>query len=129
MSYLFTAHLKDDYLHIRVQGENSPATVRRYLGDVLQACVQEGCPNVLIEEDLSGERLPIGVVFSIIEEKSASFRSVMSLAAYVDLRATNPANMRFAETVAVNRGVTVAVFGSVADAEQWLQKKLARPGP
>jgi len=53
----------------------------------------------------------------------------MSLAAYVDLRATNPANMRFAETVAVNRGVTVAVFGSVADAEQWLQKKLARPGP
>jgi hypothetical protein len=129
MSYLFTADLKDGYLHIRIQGENTPETVRRYLDDILQACLREGCPNVLIEEDLSGDRLGMGEVFSIIEEKSSSFRSAMSLAAYVDLRATNPANMQFAEDVAVNRGVTLCVFGSVAEARKWLRKKLAPPGP
>jgi hypothetical protein len=127
MSYLFTSEPKDGYLHIRIKGENTPATIHRYLGDVLHACVTNHCPNVLIEEDLSGERLRLGDVFSIIEENSGNFRSALRLAAYVDLRATNPANMQFAETVAVNRGVTLSVFAAVADAENWLRQKLASP--
>jgi hypothetical protein len=31
--------------------------------------------------------------------------------------------MKFAETVAVNRGLPVTVFSSVSDAEKWLQSK------
>ena len=129
MSYLFNADLKDGYLHIRIKGENTPATIRRYLNDVLNACISESCPNVLIEEDLTGPRLGIGDIFSIIEEKVGAFRPAMRLVAFVDLRATNAANMKFAENVAVNRGVTVNVCSTVADAEKWLRKKLAAPQP
>jgi hypothetical protein len=129
MNYRFTADLKDGYLHIRVQGENTPSTIRRYLDDILQTCLREGCPNVLIEEDLTGARLGVGEIFSIIHEKSAAFRPVMQLLAYVDLRATNPANMQFAEDVAVNRGATMRVFHTVAAAEQWIRERLAPPQP
>lgn len=46
--------------------------------------------------------------------------SVFAAVAYVDVHAKNHDNMKFAETVAVNRGVPVRVFGSVRDAEEWL---------
>jgi hypothetical protein len=126
MPYAFSAELKNGYLHVQVTGENSPDTIRRYLGDVVQVCAREGCPNVLIEENLAGPRLGIGDVFSIVSEKSADFRPALRLVAYVDVNATSAASMRFAETVAVNRGATISVFGTVADAETWLRKKLAR---
>jgi len=129
MRYSFTADPKEGYLHVRVKGENSPATVRRYLKDVLAACASEGCPNVLIEEDLVGPRIAIGEVFAIINEKSSSFRPAIRLVAFVDLNAESPANMKFAEDVAVNRGVTVRMFDAVADAEKWLRKQLAPPKP
>ena len=128
MEYQFSAEPKDGYLHVRVQGENHPSTIRRYLDELLQACLREDCPNVLLEEDLEGPRLGLGDIFAIIQEKSAAFRPVMQVVAYVDLRATNPANMRFAEDAAVNRGVTLGVFRTVTDAEQWLKKKLSPPG-
>lgn len=127
MSYSFTADSKGGYLHVRVTGENSPATIRRYLGEVLQACTAEGCPNVLIEENLSGPRLGIAAVFSIVSERSADFRPALRLVAYVDVNATSPAMMRFAETVAVNRGATISVFSTVADAETWIRRKLPPP--
>jgi hypothetical protein len=39
--------------------------------------------------------------------------------AYVDVNAEGNL-MRFAQTVAVNRGLPIAVFPTVADAEKWL---------
>lgn len=129
MDYRFTADRKDDYLHVRIQGENTPATIRRYLDEVLLACIGEACPYVLIEEDLTGERLRIGEIFAIIHDKSLKFRQAIRLIAYVDVKATSPENMRFAEDVAVNRGVTLGVFAAVTDAEKWLRKKLTAPPP
>ncbi len=129
MDYQFSTEPKDGYLHVRVQGENRPSTVRRYLDDLLEACLREHCPNVLLEEDLEGPRLGIGEIFAIIQEKSAAFRPAMHVIAYVDLRATDPANMRFAEDAAVNRGVTLGVFGTLTQAEQWLRRKLDPPAP
>jgi hypothetical protein len=45
--------------------------------------------------------------------------------AFVD---TNPehdaARMRFAETVAVNRGVRLRVFPTVGEAEKWIQEEV-----
>jgi hypothetical protein len=37
--------------------------------------------------------------------------------------------MHFAETVAVNRGLPMAVFSTVAEAEKWLQNKAADSVP
>jgi hypothetical protein len=41
--------------------------------------------------------------------------------AYVDVNAQGSL-MKFAEDVAVNRGLRVRVFGTVADAERWLRQ-------
>ncbi len=125
MDYSFAAVPQEGFLRIRVTGMNTPATLRRYLDDVLDACVTQRCPNVLIEEDLTGARLPIAEIFSILVEKSSSSRPGMRLLAVVDLQASDPSNMKFAENVAVNRGVTMRAFETVAEAEQWLRKKLA----
>jgi hypothetical protein len=55
--------------------------------------------------------------------------------AYVDVNAAGTL-MKFAENAAVNRGITVRVFATVADAEKWLleldtariEKSLGVPG-
>jgi hypothetical protein len=42
--------------------------------------------------------------------------------AYVDVNGASDL-MHFAETVAVNRGLPIAVFSTIADAETWLLKE------
>ena len=45
--------------------------------------------------------------------------------AYVDVNPEHPtAHMQFAETVAVNRGMNIRMFATVAEAEEWVR----RPG-
>lgn len=124
MRYAFESELRDGYLHIRVRGRNDAPTVHRYLRDVLAACNRESCPNVLIEEMLEGPRMAVGDIFKIITERSGDFRPNMRLVAFVDVNAETMTNMKFAETVAVNRGVTVGAFPEVAEAEKWMRKKL-----
>lgn len=125
MNYTFKADLKEGYLHAHVQGDNDPPTVRRYLRDILNACAREDCPNVLIEENLEGTRLGMGDIFDIISEKSGAVRPMVRLAAYVDANVRgSQSNMKFAETVAVNRGIKVRAFATVAEAEAWLRKTL-----
>jgi len=124
MNYSFTSDLKDGYLHVRVRGDNTTSVIRRYMKDVFQASIAEGCSTVLIEEMLEGPRLSIGDIFAIVSEQTAAARGALRLVAYVDLNSPSPTNMKFAETVAVNRGVTVCAFVKVADAEKWLLKKL-----
>jgi hypothetical protein len=42
--------------------------------------------------------------------------------AYVDTFATDPDKAKFAETVAINRGVGVRLFRSLDDARQWISE-------
>jgi hypothetical protein len=59
--------------------------------------------------------------FEIASEGSLNARSIVQQIAYVD---TNPEHdsslLEFVETVALNRGVRVRVFGTVGEAEAWL---------
>jgi hypothetical protein len=43
--------------------------------------------------------------------------------AYVDVNAVGDRNLRFAEDVAVNRGLPGRMFSSIGDAERWLRGK------
>jgi hypothetical protein len=61
-------------------------------------------------------------VFQIASEGSSRARGCFEAIAYVDVNAEGEL-MKFAETVAVNRGLPVTVFSSVSDAEKWLQGK------
>src|SRR6478735_9402596 len=119
-AYSFTVDERDDYLHIVVRGKNDAATIRRYIKETLAASIAHSCPNILVEENLEGPRLGIGEVFQIVAEASASARHDVHRIAFVDIQsARSLSNMKFAETVALNRGMRMNVFPTVADAEQW----------
>ena len=119
MSYELTLNQKTTFLHAVVTGRNSRGNVTRYLEEVRTECVARGCVRVLIEERLEGPRLEAMDVFEIAANGSSGASAVLRAIAYVDVNASGEM-MKFAENVAVNRGVPVRLFSTVADAEQWL---------
>ena len=58
----------------------------------------------------------------MVSQGARRFAGVLQTLAYVDVNAEGHL-MEFAETVAVNRGVPVRVFSSVAEAEHWLRNQ------
>ncbi len=127
MSYTLTIHEKPTYLHAIVTGLNSRETVQRYLQELRTECIARGCFRLLLEERLEGPRLGLMDVFTIASEGSTQVSGMFKAFAYVDVNAQGDL-MQFAETVAVNRRVPVAVFSNVEDAEQWLLNE-GRPDP
>ena len=119
MAYTLTLRDEPNYLHAIVTGENSEATVSGYLDALLHECVRRKCTRLLIEEHLEGRRLGTFEVFRIASEGSGRARGHLRAVAYVDAN-TEGDRMRFAENVAVNRGLNGAVFSSVSDAKAWL---------
>ena len=77
--------------------------------------------STLVNALVGDERLETGDVFDIASQGAARGGTTLSAIAYVDVNAQG-ALMKFAEDVAVNRGVRVRVFGTVADAERWLRQ-------
>jgi hypothetical protein len=122
MSYQLKIVEKPTYLHAIVTGQNSMENVLGYLQDLLRECEARQSFNVLIEENLTGRRLETWDVYQVASDSSAHARGIFRAVAYVDVNA-NGDLMKFAETVANNRGVPINVFGTVAEAEQWLAGK------
>ena len=119
MSYQLKIIEKPTYLHAIVTGSNTPENVAGYLQELLTACEASQTFNVLIEERLTGRRLETWDVYQIASDNSALARGVFRALAYVDVHAGGDL-MKFAETVANNRGVPMNLFSSVAEAEAWL---------
>lgn len=122
MSYQLKIIEKPSYLHVIVTGANTMENVVGYLKDLLRECESRQCYNVLIEEHLMGRRLETWDVYQIASDSSAQARGVFRNVAYVDVNSACDL-MKFAETVANNRGVPMTVFNTVAEAEQWLAGK------
>ena len=122
MSYELRFEQEPTYLHVVVTGANSKQTVAAYLEDVRRECVARNCFRVLIEERLEGARLGIMDVFEIAAEGSRRAPAQFKAFAYVDVNAGGDL-MKFAETVAVNRGLPVMVFGTVVEAREWLLRQ------
>lgn len=120
MGFTVTITEKPTYLHAVITGENSAENVRNYLQQVQRECELRQCPRVLIEERLEGPRLGIVDVYRIVSEKIVRALGQVEVIAYVDVNAEGDL-MKFAEDLASNRIMPVAVFASVADAELWLQ--------
>jgi hypothetical protein len=119
MSYELKITEKPAYLHAVVTDRNTLENVTGYLKDLLGACEARQCFNVLIEENLEGRRLETWDVYQIASDQSAMARGFFRTVAYVDVNAGGEL-MRFAETVANNRGVPMRLFPDVAEAEAWL---------
>ena len=119
MTYNLEIDPRPTFLHFIVTGQNSRANAESYINDILRECKARGCFRVLIEERLEGPRLGFEDVFQIVSEGSKKARGMLSAVAYVDVNAEGDL-MKFAETLAVNRSLPVAVFSTVAEAENWL---------
>ena len=70
---------------------------------------------MLIEENLTGRRLETWDVYQVASDSSARARHLRAVA-FVDVNASGDL-MKFAETVANNRGAPINVFATVAEAE------------
>jgi len=116
---------RGNYLYALVTGTNSPETVAAYLDRIVEECRRTDCYRVLIEERLEGARLDASDVFAIAAEGSMKAMGLLHALAYVDEQMGPMAD--FAETVAVNRGMPVRVFNTVAEADEWLRRQVEGP--
>lgn len=122
MSFELTVEDRGNYLHARVTGTNTPESVKGYMNSIRRECEKRDCFAVLIEENLEGPRFDEMEIFALISAGSPSARGFFEAIAYVDAQQDFD-KVQFAETVAVNRGIPVAVFGSIEDAENWLRHR------
>jgi len=120
MGYTVTITQKPTYLHAVITGENNAENVRNYLKQIQQECTTRKCLRALVEERLEGPRLGIVDVYRIVSEQTVRALGQIEVIAYVDVNAEGEL-MKFAEDVAVNRFLRVAVFSSVPDAELWMR--------
>ena len=128
MAYQLTVTQEPGYLHAIVTGTNDAETVARYLEELRRECIARQCFRLLIEERLEGPRLGTFPIYKVASEGSERARGLLRAIAYVDVHAAGQL-MRFAETVAVNRGLPVVVFASVEQARQWLLQSVAADQP
>jgi len=105
-----------------VVGDRTPANLLRFLDESYAACVKSGHDALLLEVQFSGPNLSTTSVFNVISEKVPDGRNLSKIA-YVQTESDDPAMPYFAETVAVNRGVNVRLFQSVAAAQKWLSEE------
>ena len=119
MTYKLTIQQTPTYLHAVVTGRNGRETVLRYLEELRGECIARRCFRVLVEERLVGPRLGAMDVFQIALAGSNKASGAYEAFAYVDMHADGDL-MQFAETVALNRAIPVAVFSTVAAAQRWL---------
>ena len=109
---------KPGYVHAIATGERTPENTLRFLREVAEACARSGRESALLELRFSGESLDATSIFQVISQRSAA-GSKLRRVAYIDASG-HPDKARFAETVALNRGVNVRLFADVAAAERWL---------
>jgi hypothetical protein len=69
--------------------------------------------------NLEGPSLDSGRIFEVIRSRTADATKLRRIA-YVDLSPRDEERMRFAETVAVNRGANVRLFRDVESAKEWI---------
>ena len=118
MPYEISFSDQPGYIHALVTGDNSRESVVNYMGEIVRECTDKDCFRVLIEERLEGPRLQAMDVFTISSEGSMKVLGVFEAIAYVDEKM---GEMRdFVETVAVNRGLPIATFSTLSEAEIWL---------
>lgn len=107
------------YLHVTAVGERTAQNALRLLEDAYRACLERERSSLLLELCLSGPALDATSIFKVISQRAADGAKLRRIA-YVDPLTKNAGDARFAETVAVNRGVNVRLFPDVTTAAQWL---------
>jgi hypothetical protein len=121
VAYHLTIEERPTYVYARVEGDLTPANALRFLEEAHAACVKSGRFDVLLDMQLHGPNLPTTSVYEVISQRAADGSKLRKIA-YVPFRNDDQSMAYFAETVAMNRGVNVRLFESVAAAERWLSE-------
>ena len=125
MAYTLKIRNQGTYLHIIAEGDTTVEDVAGYLAEGLKKCIELRCPNMLIEENLKGPSLGIFAVYEIVTKICCQAASAVRRVAYVDISPEHKKEVnQFAETTAVNRGVNIKLFETVAKAENWLREMI-----
>jgi hypothetical protein len=119
MPYQLTIEERPAYVYAKATGERTPANALRFLEEAYAACVKSGRPALLLDMQFTGQDLNTTSVYQVISQRVPDGRNLRRIA-YVDSSTGNSDMPSFAETVAVNRGVNVRLFPSLAAAEKWL---------
>jgi len=121
MPYRLTVEEQPGYLHATASGTHSPQNALRFLEEAYAACVTRGRSALLLEMNLAGPSLDATRIFGVILERSKDATKLRKIA-YVDPTPRDPERMKFAETVAINRGVNVGLFQDLASAKAWMSQ-------
>ena len=121
MAYQLTIEERPTYVYARVDGDLTPANALRFLEDAHAACVKSGRDSLLMDMQLHGPSLPTTAIYEVISQRAADGSKLRKIA-YVPYDGGDPSMAQFAETVAINRGVNVRIFESVAAAEGWFSE-------
>lgn len=118
MDYEIEFVAKTGYVHAIVTGVNSTENFVRYTTDILDECKRTQNRRVLMEDRLEGPRMSEVDIYLVVIEASKRAAGFYTALAFVDERIGEV--RYFAESVAINRGIPIALFSNVADAEEWL---------
>ena len=126
MQYEFSALEYPTYLHARATGLHSAKNLLRFLVEANAALERSGRVSLLLELALAGPCLHGGLIHEIVAEHSPD-STRWSRIAYLDLSAERSVeHMRFAETLARNRGVNIRLFRALAPARYWLTESVEK---
>jgi len=119
-AYQLTVDERPTYVYAKAVGELTPANVLRFLVEAYAACVKSGRSDLLLDMQFAGPSLDTTNIYNVLSQRVPDGLKLRKIA-YVDgTAAVDPGMSHFAETVAVNRGVNVRLFHTVALAEEWL---------
>jgi len=111
---------RGDYLHASVWGEKDTLEVSLdYWTRVIEECERVGQGRVLVEESFDNQ-LPTVDMFELCARVAELAAARALKIAFVDREISHQQLNEFGGTVAANRGVSVRVFASVAEAEPWI---------
>lgn len=127
MSYKVDLRAEQDYIRAEVSGARilgDAATDAGRVGEqVVQACNEAGIRRVLLILNLSGRLSAIDSYEMVTNAPQYGWKHAFRLA-MVDLNEESFDDVRFTETVAVNRSYEMKVFNNEQDALDWLLRPL-----
>jgi hypothetical protein len=121
MDYYLTVQRLPAYVHATGTGVLNEENARRFLFEAYVAAVESECDSLLLDMRFVGPPMNFGSVYAVVAERSSD-GSMLKRIAYVDANPENAAGTsEFAELAAVKRGVNVRLFGTIAEAQRWLE--------
>ncbi len=122
--FKLTYNIKDDCLYVFVSGpEDNLRVSKKFWSQIHAKAVKTGVTKILVEEDFPNQ-VSVMEMFETGEFIAQIFDLTTKIA-HVDKSLSDIDLNKFAEDVAVSRGLLGQIFNNREDAVEWLHKKPA----